>query len=38
MQDESLTEADAEKIWGTVGGNMWEIQDILSFPFLLHSF
>ncbi|MCI0471617.1 MAG: hypothetical protein L0Y73_08170, partial [Candidatus Aminicenantes bacterium] len=25
-----LTEADAEKIWDTVGGSAWEIQDILS--------
>ncbi|MCX6583582.1 MAG: ATP-binding protein [Candidatus Aminicenantes bacterium] len=25
-----LTEEDAEKIWDTVGGSMWEIQDILT--------
>ena len=30
IKDYSLTEADAEKIWDTVGGSMWEIQDILS--------
>jgi AAA+ ATPase superfamily predicted ATPase len=26
----SLTRDDAEKIWDTVGGSMWEIQDILT--------
>ncbi len=30
IKDYSLTEADAEKIWETVGGSMWEIQVILS--------
>ena len=30
IKDYTLTEADAEKIWETVGGSMWEIQDILS--------
>ena len=30
IKDYTLTEADAEKIWDTVGGSMWEIQDILS--------
>jgi AAA+ ATPase superfamily predicted ATPase len=30
ITDYTLTEADAEKIWETVGGSMWEIQDILS--------
>jgi hypothetical protein len=30
ITDYTLTEADAEKIWDTVGGSMWEIQDILS--------
>ncbi len=30
IKDYSLTEADAKKIWDTVGGSMWEIQDILS--------
>ena len=30
IKDYSLTEADAEKIWTTVGGSMWEIQDILN--------
>ena len=30
IKDYSLTEADVEKIWDTVGGSMWEIQDILS--------
>jgi AAA+ ATPase superfamily predicted ATPase len=29
IKDYSLTEEDAEKIWDTVGGSMWEIQDIL---------
>ncbi|MGE5340423.1 MAG: ATP-binding protein [Candidatus Omnitrophota bacterium] len=26
----NLTKKDVEKIWDTVGGSMWEIQDILS--------
>jgi AAA+ ATPase superfamily predicted ATPase len=30
IKDYTLTEADAEKIWDTVGGSMWEIQDILT--------
>jgi AAA+ ATPase superfamily predicted ATPase len=30
IKDYSLAEADAEKIWDTVGGSMWEIQDILN--------
>jgi AAA+ ATPase superfamily predicted ATPase len=30
IKDYTLTEPDAEKIWETVGGSMWEIQDILS--------
>lgn len=30
VKDYSLTQEDAEKIWDTVGGSMWEIQDILS--------
>ncbi|MCX6580049.1 MAG: ATP-binding protein [Candidatus Aminicenantes bacterium] len=30
ITDYTLTEAEAEKIWDTVGGSMWEIQDILS--------
>jgi len=30
IKDYSLTKEDAEKIWETVGGSMWEIQDILS--------
>jgi AAA+ ATPase superfamily predicted ATPase len=29
IKDYNLTEEDAEKIWDTVGGSMWEIQDIL---------
>ncbi|MCX6581322.1 MAG: ATP-binding protein [Candidatus Aminicenantes bacterium] len=29
IKDYTLTEADAEKIWDTVGGSMWEIQNIL---------
>jgi AAA+ ATPase superfamily predicted ATPase len=33
IKDYTLTEADAEKIWETVGGSMWEIQDILSLLF-----
>jgi AAA+ ATPase superfamily predicted ATPase len=30
IKDYTLTEADAEKIWDTVAGSMWEIQHILS--------
>ena len=30
ITDYTLTKEDAEKIWDTVGGSMWEIQDILS--------
>ncbi|NIM17603.1 MAG: AAA family ATPase [Candidatus Aminicenantes bacterium] len=30
IKDYTLSEEDAEKIWQTVGGSMWEIQDILS--------
>jgi AAA+ ATPase superfamily predicted ATPase len=30
IKDYTLTEEDAEKIWATVGGSMWEIQNILS--------
>ncbi len=30
IKDYTLTEADAEKIWDTVAGSMWEIQYILS--------
>jgi AAA+ ATPase superfamily predicted ATPase len=30
IKDYTLTEKDVEKIWDTVGGSMWEIQDILS--------
>jgi hypothetical protein len=30
IKDYSLTTGDAEKIWETVGGSMWEIQDILN--------
>jgi AAA+ ATPase superfamily predicted ATPase len=33
IKDYSLTEEDAEKIWDTVGGSMWEIQDILDYLF-----
>ncbi len=33
IKDYRLTEADAEKIWDTVGGSMWEIQVILSALF-----
>jgi AAA+ ATPase superfamily predicted ATPase len=29
ITDYSLTEGDSEKIWDTVGGSMWEIQDLL---------
>jgi AAA+ ATPase superfamily predicted ATPase len=35
IKDYVLTEADAGKIWDTVGGSMWEIQDILSNLFHL---
>jgi AAA+ ATPase superfamily predicted ATPase len=30
IQDYTLSQEDAEKIWDVVGGSMWEIQDILS--------
>jgi hypothetical protein len=30
IKDYTLTQEDAEKIWDTVGGSMWEIEDILS--------
>jgi AAA+ ATPase superfamily predicted ATPase len=30
IKDYTLNREDAEKIWDTVGGSMWEIQDILS--------
>ena len=30
ITDYTLSEEDAKKIWDTVGGSMWEIQDILS--------
>jgi AAA+ ATPase superfamily predicted ATPase len=30
IKDYTLTQKDAKKIWDTVGGSMWEIQDILS--------
>jgi AAA+ ATPase superfamily predicted ATPase len=30
IKDYTLSEQDAEKIWDTVGGSMWEIQDILT--------
>ncbi len=30
IKDYTLTAADAEKIWDTVGGSMWEIQAILT--------
>ena len=30
IKDYTLVEADAQKIWDTVGGSMWEIQDILT--------
>jgi len=30
IKDYTLIEKDVEKIWDTVGGSMWEIQDILS--------
>jgi len=33
IKDYTLTEADAGKIWDTVGGSMWEIQNILSHLF-----
>jgi AAA+ ATPase superfamily predicted ATPase len=29
IKDYTLTREDADKIWDTVGGSMWEIQDIL---------
>jgi AAA+ ATPase superfamily predicted ATPase len=29
IKDYTLNEEDADKIWNTVGGSMWEIQDIL---------
>ena len=29
IKDYMLTEEDAEKIWDTLGGSMWEIQDLL---------
>ncbi|HLP47951.1 MAG TPA: ATP-binding protein, partial [Candidatus Kapabacteria bacterium] len=33
IKDYTLAEADAEKIWDTVGGSMWEIQAILTALF-----
>jgi AAA+ ATPase superfamily predicted ATPase len=30
IKDYALTQAEVDKIWETVGGSMWEIQDILS--------
>jgi AAA+ ATPase superfamily predicted ATPase len=30
IKEYTLSEKDAEKIWETVGGSMWEIQDILT--------
>jgi AAA+ ATPase superfamily predicted ATPase len=30
IKEYTLTEKDAEKIWDTVGGSMWEIHDILN--------
>jgi len=30
IKDYTLSHEDAEKIWDTVGGSMWEIQDILT--------
>jgi len=30
IKDYTLTEKDAEKIWDTVGGSMWEIQHLLN--------
>jgi AAA+ ATPase superfamily predicted ATPase len=33
IKDYTLTEEDAEKIWDTVGGSMWEIQYILGHLF-----
>ena len=30
IKDYSLTEEDTEKIWDTVGGSMWEIQNLLN--------
>jgi len=35
ITDYTLTAADAEKIWDTVGGSMWEIQEILTNLFHL---
>jgi hypothetical protein len=29
IKDYTLTQEDAEKIWDTVGGGMWEIQHLL---------
>jgi hypothetical protein len=29
IKDYTLSEEDERKIWDTVGGSMWEIQDIL---------
>ncbi|NIM13097.1 MAG: AAA family ATPase [Candidatus Aminicenantes bacterium] len=33
IKDYTLTREDAEKIWDTVGGSMWEIQNILGHLF-----
>jgi AAA+ ATPase superfamily predicted ATPase len=33
IKDYTLTENDAEKIWNTVGGSMWEIQNVLGHLF-----
>jgi AAA+ ATPase superfamily predicted ATPase len=33
IKDYTLTKEDAEKIWDTVGGSMWEIQNILGHLF-----
>jgi hypothetical protein len=33
IKEYSLTEEDAEKIWDTVGGSMWEVQNILGHLF-----
>jgi hypothetical protein len=30
IKDYTLTEEDADKIWDTVGGSMWEIQNLLN--------
>jgi len=35
IKDYTLTETDAERIWDTVGGSMWEIQEILTNLFNL---